>query len=392
MSRHDDDLVEGRPRRSGAIATVAAMVLVLALLPFAATRLASDGTPRSDAAEGGAEPTDGIGTPPAPGLHGRLVFTTFETRGSLERQQQLWVLDLETGALTEGPLVPVVEELWVADEERGWLILVSTGADAQGVAYLLTALTTTVEPLELGRGDVVSLSPDGTDLLVGRSEPDPSCGGHRHDLERVSVVSGARSTLAHRACGRLVAAIGLGEAALATLAADGRRRVRTLGPEGASPLFRDLAAISSSPRGAVLLVDAEGEVPKGLGVWPRTPTGPLLVWPGAGSPRPLMPDVRLYAQRVIAWSGTGGTVAVAGIVEDQRGLWLVSVGSGTMTALLPPNSFPLRSAFSGAAFDDLGRAFAGAPGTLVVSTQDGPAALALPPDAPSPVGPVAWLP
>lgn len=397
MRARDDDLVEGRARRSGAFATVAAMLALIALLPFVAARLAGDGASPAGRADAGVPPATGERSPPGQSLHGRLVFTTFEARGSLDRQQQLWVLDLATGALTEGPLVPAVEELWVADAERGWLVLVSAGADAQGVAYLLTALTTTAEPLELGRGDVVSMSSEGTELLVGRSEPigqtSPGCEGHRYELERVSVASGARSTVAEGelSCGGMVAAVPRGEVPLVTLVDRGRPEVRAFGPEGEALLFRDLAAISSSPRGVVLFVDPEGEVPRGLGVWPRTPTGPLLVWPGSGSPRPF-PDVRLYAQRVVAWSGSGGSVAIAGIVDDQRGLWLVSVPTGAMTPLLPPNSFPLRSAFSGAAFDDRGRAFAGAPGALVVSTEDGLAPLSLPPDAPSPVGPVAWLP
>jgi len=393
MRPPDDDLVEGRARRSGAFATVAVMVALIALLPFAAARLSGDGAAPADPADAErASPGS-----PARDLHGRLVFTTFEARGSLARQQQLWVLDLATGVLIEGPLVPAVEELWVADADRGWLVLVAADAEAQGVAYLLTALTTTAAPLQLGRGDVVSMSPDGTELLLGRSEPigrtAPACEGHRYELERVSVASGARSSVAEGRlrCGTLVAATLRGEVPLITFVRQGRLEVRAFGPEGESLLFRDLAAISTSPRGAVLFVDPEGEVPRGLGVWPRTPTGPLLVWPGSGSPRPF-PDVRLYTQRVVAWSRTGGAAAIAGIVGDERGLWLVSVGTGAMTPLLPPNSFPLRSAFAGAAFDDLGRAFAGAPGTLVVSTVDGLVPLPLPQDAPSPVGPVAWLP
>jgi hypothetical protein len=375
------------------------MVLVLAILPVAARRLGGDGAPRPEAAVDGTAPTDGIVTPPpAPGLHGRLVFTTFETRGSLERQQQLWVLDLETGALTEGPLVPVAEELSVADEERGWLVLVGTGPDAQGIAYLLTALTTTAEPLELGRGDLLSLSGDGEHLLVGRTEPTgrtgPGCRDHRFELHSVSVESGAGSILADGtlSCGNLVSGTLVDGVPLVSVVVDGRPEIWLVRPGDYEVLFTDLAYFSSSPRGTFLLVDPEGEVLRGLGVWPRTPTGRLLVWPGAGAPRPLLDAPRLFAQRTLAWSPSGSHVVVNGIVGDRRGMWLVYVPGGRVESLLPPNSFPLRSGFSGAAFDDRGTVFAGAPGALVARTEAGIVPLPLPPDAPSPAGPVAWLP
>jgi len=402
MSGRDDHLVEGRTRRSRAVITVGAMVLLVAALPLAYARLVGgDGEPTSATAPEveppSPRPTDET-IAPTLGLHGRLVFATFETRGSSERQQQLWVLDLATGALSEGPFVPTVEELWVADAERGWLVLVTADRDAQGVAYLLTALPPTAEPVELDRGDLLSLSADGEDLLVGRTEPirrpRPGCQDHLFELSVVSVGSGAKSTLVDGslACGNVVAATPLDGSALVSVVVDGRPEVWQLWPDDHDVLFRDLAYLSRSSRGTLLLVDPEGGVPKGLGVWPRTPTGPLLVWPGAGSPRPLVDGTRLYAQRVVSWSPSGSQVVVNGIIGDRRGMWLVYVPTGSVEPLLPPNSFPLRSAFSGATFDDRGHAFGGAPGTIVAVADAEIVPIDLPPDAPSPAGPVAWLP
>jgi hypothetical protein len=70
----------------------------------------------------------------------------------------------------------------------------------------------------------------------------------------------------------------------------------------------------------------------------------------------------------------------------------VYVPAGTAELLLPPSSFPRRPAFSGAAFDDGGDVFAGRPGRIVVRTDTGSFPIALPPGAPSPIGPIGWLP
>ncbi|HEX6230607.1 MAG TPA: hypothetical protein VF029_02730 [Actinomycetota bacterium] len=401
MSVPHDDLAEGRARRSRAFVTIGAMVGLVALLPLAYAWL-SDGREGSTTVAPSARPAspsaDDAWSPPVADLHGRLVFTTFETAGSPGGEQQIWVLDLSTGALSQGPLVPTAEELWVADPARRWLVLVTAPMRAEGTAYLLTGLTPGAEPVELASGDLLSLSADGSGLFVGRSErtgrTGPACERHRYTLSRVAVESGARVTLAEGRlpCGHVVSGTVLGNAPMISVVHRGRPEVRLLRPRDPAVLFRGLAHLSSSPRGTVLLVEPERGVLRGLGVWPRTPTGPALVWPGAGAPRPLLSGERLYAQRVVAWSPDGGRVVVGGIVGDERGLWLVYVPAGTFEPLLPPNSFPLRSAFSGAAFDDRGRAFGGAPGTLVVATEEGVVPIPLPPDAPSPVGPVAWLP
>lgn len=397
MSRRDDHLVEGRPRRPRGLAAVVVMALLVVALPFAYHRLVGERgrrAPRPSVAP--PTPID-EGTPSPVGLHGRLAFTTFEATGPPDRQQQLWVLDLETGSLAQGPFVPAVEELWVADAERGWLVLVAADRDARGVAYLLTALPPTAEPVELGRGDLLSLSADGKVLLVGITEPtgrtEPGCRYQRYELRSVSVESGAGSILADGTlCGNLVSATLVEGVPLVSVVADGRPEIWLLQPDDHEVLFADLAYFSRSPRGTYLFVDPEGEVLRGLGVWPKTPTGHLLVWPGAGAPRPLLATPRLFAQRALAWSPSGSRVVVNGILGQRRGMWLMNLPGGRLEPLLPANSFPLRSGFSGAAFDDRGNAFAGAPGTLMARTEAGIVPIELPPDAPSPAGPVAWLP
>jgi hypothetical protein len=103
-------------------------------------------------------------------------------------------------------------------------------------------------------------------------------------------------------------------------------------------------------------------------------------------------DRVLIAQRIVAWSDDGSQVVVNGSVRGERGMWLVYVPAGTIEPLLRPGVLSRRAGSSGAAFDDQGSLFASVPGTIVVWTDAGAVPLALPPDAPSPAGPLAWLP
>jgi hypothetical protein len=388
------DPVEGRARRTRPLLLAAAALAVVAALPFVSRAWSADVPPARAAAPTG--PTrglpDGAGaTVSAPRLSGVLVYTTFETEGFPDRQQQqLMVLDLTTGAVSAGPLVPSAEELWVGAD--GTLVLVADDAGSEGVAYAIGSLSPDALAVEIIRGDVLSLSSSGDELLAGRTgpaAPGSRCEDRAYDLATVDLGGGGGSA-AGSGCGELASAVHHVWPVVTTVR-DGRPRVEVFDrPSAPSTLFPDLAVLSVSPIGTFLFADPEEHL-QGLGVWPRTPTGPLLVWPSGGTPRPLV-DGRLFAQRVVAWSADGSDVVIAGIVRDERNLFRVYVPTGAVEALLPPNSFPLRSAFSGATFDAEGNAYAGAPGAIVVSTRAGVFPVRLPAEAPSPVGPVAWLP
>jgi hypothetical protein len=396
MSRETEPL-EGRTRRGGPLLIVVVGLALLFVLPRVFGLISRD-APADTTAAGPTTPGDPQTVDPRAGLHGRLVFTTFETSGSAEGQQRLWVLNLQTGLLSEGPLVPSVEELWVGDGGLHRVVIVAEDAGTQGVAFVLTDLSPDAEPREVATGDIVSMSTDGHELIVGRTRVaaggTAGCEPHAYTLHRVDLASGDEG-LMHRGrveCGNLVSATLHRGLAVASVVDHGRGEVRAHWPQNASTMFPDLAHVSVSPQGTFLFVDREGDVLKRLGVWPRTPTGRMLVWPSFGRPRPLVDRGRLVAQRVVAWSPDGGHVVVNGIVGDRRGMWLVYVPTGSAELLLPPNSFPLRSAFSGAAFDDTGTVFAASPGRIVATTDGGSFPIALPEDAPSPVGPIGWLP
>lgn len=389
----DDDLVEGRVRRGRMLLAGAAGLALLVGLPFAFGVLSGDPPPPDEAAPTG--PTSPFFGNGAADLHGRLAYTTFETEGSLG--QRLVVLDLVTRSVSVGPLVPVAEELHAAGARGNRLLLIADDAGAQGVAFALSDLSPSGRLREVASGEVLSPSTDGTALLVGRSRPtggdEVGCASHSFTLSRIELATGrGRSLFEGRvACGNLVSATLDRDLLVASFVRDGRVEVDAIWPQNPTVLFHDLAHVSVSPRGTLLFVEPEGDL-NALGVWPGTPSGPVFVWPGSGSPRPLVSGVDLLVQRVLAWSPDGSQVIVNGSVRGERGMWLVYVPAGTIEPLLRPGVLSRRPASSGAAFDDEGTVFAAVPGTIVVASDAGVFPLELPPDAPSPAGPLAWLP
>jgi hypothetical protein len=392
MKDDDDDLVEGRVRRGRMLLVGVAGLALLLGLPFVLGIVSGDPPPPDHPAPTG--PTspflDGSGAE----LHGHLAYTTFETEGSLG--QRLVLLDLVTGSFGVGPLVPVADELRAAGARGNQLVLFSDDAGARGVAFAVPDLSPGGRLREVAAGDVLTVSTDGTALLVGRSQSagnDAGCEAHSVTLDRVELATGSERPLFEDRipCGTLISATLDRDRLVASFVREGRAEVDAIWPQNPTVLFHDLAHVSVSPRGALLFVEPEGDL-NALGVWPGTPSGPVFVWPGSGSPRPLVSDRVLVAQRIVAWSDDGSQVVVNGSVRGERGMWLVYVPAGTIEPLLRPGVLSRRAGSSGAAFDDQGSLFASVPGTIVVATGAGVFALELPPDAPSPAGPLAWLP
>lgn len=334
-------------------------------------------------------------------LTGRIVYSTFESDGPLDRQQQLWAFDLATGRLTEGPLVPTVEELVAIGPDRSSILFVSDLGRAGGAAYMLEDFAADSVPVEVARGDLLSVSNQADAVVAARTEPivRGGCPGSRYVITRFSSVTGVQREVARGRirCGRLLSVAGVGSRVYASLLRDGRPETDVVARGRLRPTRSGPILVSAGPDGSWLTVGADGRVVRPFGVWPGTPTGPLSVSspppPSDGSSAvPRVRDVGLFAERTVAWSRDGRAVVVSGIIDDDRSMWLVRVDPGTATELLPPNSVPLRSAFSGASFDAAHALFIGSPGSIVVETREGRSLLPLPPDAPSPAGPIAWLP
>lgn len=240
----------------------------------------------------------------------------------------------------------------------------------------------------MARGDVISLAPDHRTSVVGEVRPAGSgCAAGGYELARVELASLIETPLGSR-CRRLLGLAARGDDVLVSELRNGRPVIRAVGSD--EVLLRGYVVVSASPNGDLLLADPEGGTVRALGVWPETATGTLFLWDGVRPPAPLVDGVRLFGERLVSWSVNGEAAVVSGIVGGDRAMY--GVRDGTRSLLLPPNSFPIRSAYSGATFAADGTVFAASVGSVVMTVPTGVEPLELPADAPFPLGPVAWLP
>jgi hypothetical protein len=321
-------------------------------------------------------PTGGLlpaGSPPLK-LSGRLVYAA--GRADRPGRQRLVTVDLASGSLVEGARLPPVDAIYAAGPDGRWLVLVGHRRGS-GVAFLVRDPAASSAPVEVARGDLISLSPDGRTLIVAETDVGraPGCPAPAFRLRRIVLATG-RDVSAYRGpvpCGTL-RSVGQPDArtvAVSVIGPEGLPLAYVLRPDGPRLLYR---GYSISARGAFLF---------GLARLDR------LLWPGYGSLRLSVTASRLFG-RVVAQSADGRHLAVDGRVGGETGIWLVDVPAGT-ARLLPPEGSSLVPELSRAAFDDRGRLYAGSPGRILVLTQADLAPLPLPAGSPAPSGPIAWL-
>jgi hypothetical protein len=394
MSDERDGLVEGRIRRGRGPLLALAMVAVLGAVWWIGGRF---GGGRADD-----EPVPGVSViedlPPT----GRLVYATDATDGPPDRPQRLMVLDLTTGEVTAGPSVPTVEELVAVGPDRSSFVVV-TDLGAEGAAYLVDHLSPDAVPEEITRGDLLAVSNRGNWVVAARTEstaserpPGAACVGTRFAIV-VAEAFTAREGEAARdriECGRVLSVAAVSAQVYASLLEDDLvRTAAASGGELGTFIFGGGALVSAGPDGSWLTIQGEAEGWPALEVWPHTPVGTFLWSRGPSAPRPLVPDLDLVGERVVAWSGDADRVVVVGTLEGRRSMWLVETEGGSAVRLFPAGSVALRAGASGASFDAEGRVFAVADGALVVATSEGvEGSVPLIVGAPRPNGPVVWLP
>lgn len=368
----DDELAGGRVRRGRAVIAGALALALLGALPFVFGLLARD----DDAAvvtevEGS---TGGIPPGILANLSGRLVYVADVPGGT---RQRLAVLDLAEGSVTEGPGIPEMDAIYAAGPGREWLLLVRYEG-RRAVASVVREVTSDAEPVEVARGDLISLSPDGRSLLVADRDVGrvAGCGEPGYVLERVTLATG-RHAPAYRGllpCGTLWSAtLYTSGIPVVSVGRSGEiPRVYALDPEGPEVLFQGHGVSST---GAFLFAHQRRD---------------LFVWPGGGALRLVVTGSRLLGE-VVASSTDGRHIAVYGRIGDQVGVWLVDAAAGTAEPV-PPPGYPLLEELSDAAFDDIGTLFAAGAGRILALMGSALFPIRLPPGAPAPLGPVAWLP
>jgi hypothetical protein len=365
------DLGEGHVRRGRALIAGALALAFVGALPFVFGTLARDGDEPPRLAAPTAPSSSSL--PFTGALSGRLVYLA----GSSGSANRLAVLDLVTGSVSSGPQIPDVDVILAAGPTRRWLLLVRY-EDHRTVAYVMRDVAQGAELVEVARGDLISLSPDGRMLLVADRDVGrvPGCPDPAYGLELVALATG-RHTPAYRGrlpCGTLRSATLYAATTPVVSVSRGSRLARAfaLVPDGPRSLFQGYAVSSA---GAYLFAHGRRD---------------LFVWPGGGALRLVVTGSHLLG-RIVASSSDGRHLAVDGRIGDQTGVWLVDVAAGTAQPV-PQAGVPLLGGLSVAAFDEGGTLFAASPGRIFAMSTSAVFPIRLPENAPPPVGSVAWLP
>jgi hypothetical protein len=391
MSREERPPGTGRVRRSptaGLAAIVVAIVAVLSL-PSLLRRDADGPPPRPSPTP---SPVDrGIDAPP---LRGRLVYAAAAPDGRPGLRDRIVSFDLETGDVTVGPLIPTASVV-VGVAPRTVVVIADVGRQRQQ-AFAIHAFRADARARPIARGSLLEPSSDGQYLLVVRPAHDPRCHGVAFEARtevlapRVAFPQGEAARL--RGCGAVLSgAVSGTRVGVTILGASGSTRVVTVPGVTTSVARRQtLAAQGASilgigPTGTSLFVRTPGRVDETF-----RPYGRLLVARLNAAPEPALRG--FAASRILAWHPAGGIVVASGTLGGEFALWRINLATETAAPILPSNGFDLGTAFSGAAFDISGNAFGASAGVVIVASDLGTFPVVLPADAPTPQGPLDWLP
>lgn len=325
-----------------------------------------------------------VGSTKEPVGSGALVYAARD-----HGRERLWVMDLLAGVARPGPVVPpgTTELVDVSGASSGWVGL-ERRADHRPVAVsVVRGLSPGADVLGLGRGDLVAWGPGGSSLVFARNgrSDEGGCAPVRISLMTVVTETVQWALDDPGFCGPVLSLSRSAAATYFTAASGDRLSVYLTGTVGVPHLMFDgVGMISASPPSAFLLAPGTAR---------RDPsgTGTLLGWKGIGGPVVVgRGEDMLAVDRILAWSRDGRRVALVGALGVRRGVFVVDAGSGS--AIRVPRYVMPAGPGLDATFDVRGRLYVVRNGRVFVTGDGSLRGLPLPTGAPSPSGPVVWIP
>ncbi|MGH2661155.1 MAG: hypothetical protein ACRDHS_16260 [Actinomycetota bacterium] len=319
--------------------------------------------------------------------------------------QRLWLLDLASGSLLQGPRIPATSDL--LGSYGGWIAFASDRPGGMKAAYVIRSMGPADRLKRVARGDHVSWDPTGFTVVAARRSS-----GRGECLRAVAVnVAGDppwsnKVVLSQRVlCSELLSIV-RGEAlTYYTRASPGRADTFFVGSNLSGLNLQGYAILSVSPEGDLLL--ARVPQPKTLGLrrvarqqdelWFSGPMGPTALYRlGEGSPSEIRSEgSELRVGRVLAWSPDAADVLVLGELGGQLGVFRIPAAPDAESH--EPEFVAEIGGGIGATFAGDGTAFLSRDGRLFQIARGGIARgglqpVPLPQGAPPAAGPIVWLP
>jgi DNA-directed RNA polymerase subunit RPC12/RpoP len=334
-----------------------------------------------------------------PPTSGRLVYEGIGADGD----RRLWELDLASGAVRRGPTPGhLVELVRVPRGRRSALGYTRENADGTFEAYVAPGTSALASPHRVIAGDLVSWDASGTSVVAARrGVVDGGC--HRGvsiAVADLDLAERQRVFFDRRSCADLVAVGRSGVRTTVSVERGGRIGTFSAGPRTLHPEVAGHVLVAASPQGDLLVTPAAASAFPGIAPLrsrgsasapvARPVGATVLYWPGRGGPAPLGDAGDIVADRVLAWSADGSTALAVGEVNAVPSVFVTTAvpAAREVARVIAPVS----GVVTGGALGSDGAAYVAMDGRILRSQGGAAAALDVPGDAPTPVGPMAWLP
>ena len=351
-----------RPERSSRGTLAAVLIVVVAI---GAVVVVQRQTPSGAA----------LGASATTGRHGYLLTSAPDGDGV-----RMWIWDLGANTAVPGPLLGGVPEELVYGYEvhAGWVGITTRGSEGE-IASVLRYLGPRDQPVTVATGDSVAWVPSSSAVSVLRSRPAGACTRITVSTWFVSIRRSVERFDGVRCGGEPVAFARDRSLPYMTIERGGVPTTVRVGAGYTEPMVTGYRLLSVSADGDLLVQRPGG----GLELASPSPAGTRPMPIGSN-------DHTLVPIRVLGWSADASQAFVFGTYDTIQGIFRVTVGPrprpGPPELLMAADAVDLEVAPTAE-----GDVYVLTDGAVSQVGDDGVEAVARPPGAPAPVGPVLWV-